>query len=136
MSSLQISKRNADGVLVLDLTGPITIGEGNIDLHRMIRSLVEQNEKRILLNLGDVTYIDSSGLGELVAGYTSVERNGGEMKMVNLTKRVTELMMITKLLTVFDVFDDEATAIKSFAADEEKVETGPLDAPARANSVA
>jgi anti-sigma B factor antagonist len=136
MSSLQISKRNADGVLVLDLKGPITIGEGNIDLHRMIRSLVEQNEKRILLNLGDVTYIDSSGLGELVAGYTSVERNGGEMKMVNLTKRVTELMMITKLLTVFDVFDDEATAIKSFAADEEKVETGPLDAPARANSVA
>jgi|SRR5215213_2928182 len=136
MSSLQISKRNADGVLILDLKGPITIGEGNIDLHRMIRSLVEQNEKRILLNLADVTYIDSSGLGELVAGYTSVERNGGEMKMINLTKRVTELMMITKLLTVFDVFEDEATAIKSFAADEEKVETGPLDAPARANSVA
>jgi anti-sigma B factor antagonist len=136
MSSLQISKRTVDGVLVLDLKGPITIGEGNIDLHRMIRSLVEQNEKRILLNLGDVTYIDSSGLGELVAGYTSVERNGGEMKMINLTKRVTELMMITKLLTVFDVFDDEPAAIKSFAADEEKVETGPLDAPARANSVA
>jgi anti-sigma B factor antagonist len=136
MSSLQIFKRSVDGVMILDLKGPIRIGEGNLDLHRVISSLVEQNEKRILLNLADVTYVDSSGLGELVAGYTSIEKNGGEMKLINLTDRVTELMMITKLLTVFDVFDNEAEAIKSFVPDAEKVKTEPLGIPvAKASSI-
>ena len=136
MSSLQIFKRSVDGVMILDLKGPIRIGEGNLDLHRVISSLVEQNEKRILLNLADVTYVDSSGLGELVAGYTSIEKNGGEMKLINLTDRVTELMMITKLLTVFDVFDNEPEAIKSFEPDAEKVKTEPLGIPvAKASSI-
>jgi anti-sigma B factor antagonist len=136
MSSLQIFKRSVDGVMILDLKGPIRIGEGNLDLHRVISSLVEQNERRILLNLANVTYIDSSGLGELVAGYTSIEKNGGEMKLINLTDRVTELMMITKLLTVFDVFDNESEAIKSFAPDAEKVKTEPLGIPvAKASSI-
>jgi anti-sigma B factor antagonist len=137
MSSLQISKREVDGVLILDLNGPITIGQGNIDLHRSIRALIEQDHKRILLNLAKVTYIDSSGLGELVAGFTSVEKNGGEIKMVNLTDRVTELMMITKLLTVFDVYDDEKTAISKFKPDPEDLETSPLEPVAsKANSIA
>ena len=137
MSSLKISKREIDGIIIVDLDGPITLGQDNIDLHHTIRALIEQDQKRILLNLAKVTYIDSSGLGELVAGFTSVEKNGGEMKLLNLTDRVTELMMITKLLTVFDVYDDEQTAIGSYKTDAEKVATGPLDgSSARANSIA
>jgi len=114
------------GVVILDLAGKIRLGEGNIDLHRSLRSLVEQNEKKVLLNLALVSSIDSSGLGELVAGYTTLEKSGGELKLLKLTDRVTELMMITKLLTVFDVYEDEATAVASFKPDLEMI-TQPLD---------
>lgn len=121
MSDLTISKRMADGIVILDLAGKIRLGDSNLDLHRTLRSLVEQNQKRVLLNLADVTNIDSSGLGELVAGYTTLERNGGELKLLKLTERVTELMMITKLLTVFDVYDDETEAIASFEIEKPKI---------------
>ena len=126
MSDLTISKRTAGGVVILDLAGKIRLGEGNLNLHRTLRSLVEQNEKKVLLNLAQVSSIDSSGLGELVAGYTTLEKSGGELKLLNLTDRVTELMMITKLLTVFDVYEDEVTAIASFKPDVERI-TQPLD---------
>jgi len=137
MSALKISRREVRGVVVLDLNGPIALGQGNIDLHRELRSLIEQDQKRVLLNLAKVSYIDSSGLGELVAGFASIEKNGGEMKMVNLTDRVSELMMITKLLTVFDVFDDEQSAIESFPTSAGDLDTGPLESGGtRANSIA
>jgi len=126
MSDLTITKRSVSGVVILDLAGKIRLGEGNIDLHRSLRSLVEQNEKKVLLNLALVSSIDSSGLGELVAGYTTLEKSGGELKLLKLTDRVTELMMITKLLTVFDVYEDEATAVASFKPDLEMI-TQPLD---------
>jgi|KBSSwiStaDraftv2_1062776.scaffolds.fasta_scaffold76302_5 anti-sigma B factor antagonist len=126
MSDLTITKRSVSGVVILDLAGKIRLGEGNIDLHRSLRSLVEQNEKKVLLNLALVSSIDSSGLGELVAGYTTLEKSGGELKLLKLTDRVTELMMITKLLTVFDVYEDEPTAVASFKPDLEMI-TQPLD---------
>jgi len=126
MSDLTITKRSVSGVVILDLAGKIRLGEGNIDLHRSLRSLVEQNEKKVLLNLALVSSIDSSGLGALVAGYTTLEKSGGELKLLKLTDRVTELMMITKLLTVFDVYEDEATAVASFKPDLEMI-TQPLD---------
>ena len=121
MSGLTISKRAVDGVVVLDLVGKIRIGEGNLDLHRTFRALVEQNETRILLNLAEVSSIDSSGLGELVAGYTTLEKNGGELKLLKLTDRVAELMSITKLLTVFEVFENETAAIASFETERPRI---------------
>ena len=114
MSKLNISTRHAGTVAVVDLSGQIRLGETNINLHNAIKKLVEDGEKDIVLNLAGVTHIDSSGLGELVAGFTTVERSGGQMKLVNLSERVIDLMTITKLLTVFDVFEDERTAIESF----------------------
>ena len=114
MSTLNISTRHAGNVAIVDLNGQIRLGETNINLHNAIKKLVEEGEKDIVLNLAGVTHIDSSGLGELVAGFTTVERNGGQMKLVNLSDRVIDLMTITKLLTVFDVFEDERTAIESF----------------------
>ncbi len=97
MSDLTITKRHVDGVVILDLTGKIKLGDSNLELHRTLRGLVEQNEKRVVLNLANVTSIDSSGLGEVVSGYATLERNGGELKLLNLTDRVNELMVITKL---------------------------------------
>ena len=130
MSKLSMTQRAGDrGVAIIDLSGDITLGGGNIFLKQTLRSLAEQNEKKVLLNLSDVHYIDSSGLGELVAGYTSIGKTGGELKLLNLTDRVKDLMMITKLLTVFDAYDDEATAIAAFKDDEAEYITGPLDAP-------
>jgi anti-sigma B factor antagonist len=130
MSKLSMTKRAGDrGVAIIDLSGNITLGGGNIFLKQTLRSLAEQNEKKVLLNLSDVHYIDSSGLGELVAGYTSIGKTGGELKRLNLTDRVKDLMMITKLLTVFDAYDDEATAVAAFKDDEAEYITGPLDAP-------
>jgi anti-sigma B factor antagonist len=114
MSDLIITEDKLGSVLILDLKGRIKLGEGSIDLHETLRKCVERGEKKVLLNLCEVTSIDSSGLGELVAGHTTLQRAGGELKLLHLTDRVAELMMITKLLTVFDVFDDETEAIKSF----------------------
>lgn len=115
MSNLTIAERKKDDVLILDLKGKIKLGDENINLHQTLRKLADRGEKKILLNLADVTNIDSSGLGELVAGYTSLEKDGGEMKLLHLTDHVAELMMITKLLTVFDVFDNEEIALASFS---------------------
>lgn len=112
--TMKASTRQVNGVTVVDLSGRITLGEGSVVLRDTIRDVVAQGNKKILLNLGDVTYIDSSGIGELVSGFTSVRNQGGELKLLNLTKKVHDLLQITKLYTVFDVKDDEASAIASF----------------------
>ena len=114
MSELNISQRQSGSVTIVDLAGKIALGESNRALHEAIRSLTADGNKNILLNLADVTLIDSSGLGELVASYASVERNGGALKLANLSDRFIELITITKLYTVFDVFDSEADALESF----------------------
>lgn len=114
MSSVKISTRQVDGVTVLDLSGRITLGEGSVQLRDAVRDLLSKGQKHILLNLGDVTYIDSSGIGELVSAFTTVKNQGGELKLLNLTRKVHDLLQITKLYTVFDVKDDEASAIASF----------------------
>jgi anti-sigma B factor antagonist len=137
MNNLEISERRLAGVTVLDLRGSIRLGQGNIDLHQALKRLVEKGDRYVVINLADVTHVDSSGLGELVAGYTTLQRSHGELKLLKLTERVHELMVITKLLTVFEVFDDEAEAIASFnvsdnTSDEVEAVTGSLDPPAAA----
>ena len=112
---MQIEERVVNNVTILDLKGKITLNEGDEVLKDKINSLILQNRKRILLNLADVPYIDSAGLGEIVRTYTTVSRQGGQLKLVNLTKRITDLLMITKLLTVFETFDVEQDALKSFS---------------------
>ena len=112
--TMKASTRQVDGITIVDLSGRITLGEGSVVLRDTIRDVVAAGNKRILLNLGDVTYIDSSGIGELVSSFTSVRNQGGELKLLNLTKKVHDLLQITKLYTVFDVKDDEASAIASF----------------------
>jgi anti-sigma B factor antagonist len=112
--SMKASNRQVDGITVVDMSGRITLGEGSVILRDTIRDLIGKGQKRILLNLGDVTYIDSSGIGELVSAFTAVRREGGELKLLNLTKKVHDLLQITKLYTVFDIKDDETAAIKSF----------------------
>src|SRR6266513_3913604 len=113
--SLKSSQRQVDGVTILDLSGRITLGEGSVVLRDTIREVLGKGEKKILLNLGDVTYIDSSGIGELVSAFTAVRKEGGELKLLKLTKKVHDLLQITKLYTVFDVKDDETSAVKAFA---------------------
>jgi anti-sigma B factor antagonist len=110
-----MSPRQVGDVTVIDVTGRITLGEGSSNLRDGIRDLVAKGNKKILLNLGDVSYIDSSGIGELVSGFTSVANQGGQLKLLNLTKRVRDLLQITKLYTVFEVYDDEAAAVRSFS---------------------
>ena len=112
--SMKASTRQVDGVTVVDLSGRITLGEGSVVLRDLVRELIGKGNKKILLNLGDVTYIDSSGIGELVSAFTTVRNQGGELKLLKLTKKVHDLLQITKLYTVFDVKDDEAVAISSF----------------------
>lgn len=114
MGDLNISTRGIDGVTVVDLAGKIALGETSGMLHNTLRDLVTGGNRNILLNLQNVKMIDSSGLGTLVGGYTTVETNGGQLKLVNLTDKASELMTITKLYTVFDVFDDEQAAVNSF----------------------
>jgi len=112
--SVRLSTRQVGDVAVIDVSGRITLGEGSSNLRDGIRELLAKGQRKILLNLGDVSYIDSSGIGELVSGYTSVANQGGQLKLLNLTKRVRDLLQITKLYTVFDVYEDEATAVRSF----------------------
>ena len=112
--TMKASTRQVDGITVVDLSGRITLGEGSVVLRDAVRDLLAKGEKRLLLNLGEVTYIDSSGIGELVSAFTTVRNQGGELKLLNLTKKVHDLLQITKLYTVFDVKDDEAAAISSF----------------------
>lgn len=111
---MQIQERVVGTVTILDLKGKVTLGEGDEVLKDKVNSLVHQERKRILLNLADVPYIDSAGLGEIVRTYTTVSRQGGQLKLVNLTKRITDLLSITKLLTVFETFESEQEALKSF----------------------
>jgi anti-sigma B factor antagonist len=115
-SSMKLSTRQVDGVTILDLSGRIVLGEGSVQLRDSVKELLAKGQKHILLNLGDVNYLDSSGLGELVSAYTTVRNQGGELKLLNLTKKVHDLLQITKLYTVFDVKDDEAAAISAFSA--------------------
>jgi anti-sigma B factor antagonist len=112
--TMTANTRRIEGVNIVDLSGRITIGEGTIVLKDAVRNLLQRNEKKILLNLADVSYIDSSGIGELVSSFTTVGNQGGKLKLLNLTKKVHDLLSITKLLTVFEVFGDEAKAIQSF----------------------
>jgi anti-sigma B factor antagonist len=113
---MHIEERNVGDVVVLDMKGKITLGEGDELLKDKVNSLVNQGHKKIILNLADVPYIDSAGLGEVVRTYTTVSRQGGSLKLLNLTKRITDLLSITKLLTVFETFDSENDAVRSFSA--------------------
>ncbi len=113
--SAKLSPRQVGDVTVVDVSGRITLGEGSSNLREGIRELVAKGNKKIVLNLADVSYIDSSGIGELVSGFTTVTNAGGSLKLLNLTKRVKDLLQITKLYTVFDVYDDEPHAVRSFA---------------------
>ena len=112
--SFKATARDIRGITVVDVSGRITLGEGSAMLREMVKDMTGKGQVKIVLNLGDVTYIDSSGIGELVSGFTTVKNHGGELKLLNLTKKVHDLLQITKLYTVFDVKDDEATAIQSF----------------------
>ena len=112
--SMKASTRQVDGVTIVDLSGRITLGEGSVVLRDSIKDLLGKGQKKILLNLGDVSYIDSSGIGELVSAFTSVRNQGGELKLLKLTKKVHDLLQITKLYTVFDVKEDETAAVKAF----------------------
>jgi anti-sigma B factor antagonist len=103
-----------DGITVLGLSGRITLGEGSVQLRDAIRDLISKGQKSVLLDLGDVNYIDSSGLGELVSAYTTARNQGATLKLLKLTKKVHDLLQLTKLYTVFDIYDDEASAIASF----------------------
>ena len=113
--SVKLNTRQVGDVAVIDISGRITLGEGSSALRDVLRELTAKGDKKIVLNLGDVSYIDSSGIGELVSGFTTVANKGGTLKLLNLTKRVKDLLQITKLYTVFDVHEDEAHAVRSFA---------------------
>ena len=113
---MQIDERTVGDVMILDLKGKITLGGGDEILKDKVNSLVNQGHKKIVLNLAEVPYIDSAGLGEIVRTYTTVSRQGGSLKLLNLTKRITDLLSITKLLTVFETFDSENEAVRSFSA--------------------
>lgn len=112
--SMKATTRQVHGVTIVDLSGQIKLGEGSSVLRDTVKDLLGKGQKNILLNLGDVNYIDSSGIGELVSAFTSVRNQGGELKLLHLTKKVHDLLQITKLYTVFHVLDDEATAIGAF----------------------
>ena len=113
--SVKLTTRKVGDVTVIDAAGRITLGEGASTFRDSIRDLANKGEKKILVNLGEVSYIDSSGIGEMVSGFTTVTNHGGQLKLLGLSKRVKDLLQITKLYTVFEVFDDEASAVRSFA---------------------
>ena len=106
--------RQVEHITIVDISGRITVGEGNVMLRETVRSLLDKGSKDILLNLHEVGYVDSSGIGELVRSYTTIKTQGGQMKLVNLSKRVHDLLQLTKLHSVFDIQADEASAIQSF----------------------
>src|SRR5215471_11407406 len=114
MAVLFATCRDSGPVTIVDLSGRISLGEGSALLRKTIRELLDGGQSKILLNLGDVNYIDSSGIGELVSGFTAVRNRSGELKLLNLTKKVNDLLQLTKLFTVFDVYSDEGTAVRSF----------------------
>jgi anti-sigma B factor antagonist len=110
-----LTARHVGDVIVIDAAGRITLGEGASAFRDMLRDLAAKGDKKILLNLGEVSYIDSSGIGEMVSGFTTLTNHGGQLKLMGLSKRIKDLLQITKLYTVFEVFDDEADGIRSFA---------------------
>ncbi len=112
---MEIEERANGGVMILDLKGKLTIGEGDELLKDKVNSLIQQGHQKLLLNLEGVPYVDSAGLGEIVRTYTTVSRQGGKLKLLNLTKRIEDLLAITKLLTVFETFESEQEAVKSFS---------------------
>lgn len=114
MAELNITERQAGDVTILDMSGKVTIGEGSVALRNAVRRLLQEGKKKVLLNLAGVGYIDSSGIGELVSSYTTVSGAGGQLKMLNLTQKLQDLLAITKLLTVFDVYDDEGEALGTY----------------------
>jgi len=114
MAELDVKQRQAGDVSILDLSGSVRMGEGAITLRNDIRGLIEKGNKKILLNLAGVKNIDSSGIGELIANYTTLSRDGGQLKLLSLTEKIRDLLVITKLLTVFDSYDDEAEALNSY----------------------
>ncbi len=114
MADITITERQAGDVTILDLDGKVTIGEGSVALRSTIRRVLGEGKTKLILNLGRVGYIDSSGIGELVSSFTAVRKEGGTLKLLNLTEKIQDLLAITKLLTVFDVFEDEASALASF----------------------
>ena len=114
MAELDLKERQAGDVTILDLNGEVRIGDSSVALRNSVRNLADQGKTKVLLNLAGVKYIDSSGIGELIANYTTISRQGGQLKLLNLTDRIQSLLVITKLLTVFDSFEDEAEALKSF----------------------
>ena len=121
---MQTATRQAEGITVLDVRGRITLGEGNVMLRDIVRGLLEKGSRRILLNLKDVDYVDSSGLGELVRSYTTVRNQGGQLKLVNLSGRVRDLLQATSLTAVFEIHEDEAGAIRSFGGDSARGHSG------------
>ena len=112
--SFKATARDSNGITVVDVSGRITLGEGSTLLREIVRDLIDKGQKRIVLNLGDVNYIDSSGIGELVSGFTAVRNSGGDLKLLHLTKKVHDLLQITKLYTVFEVHTDEGAALGAF----------------------
>ncbi len=120
MTNLKITERKNGTIIILDLDGKIRLGDGSAELHEELRLLVNREEKKILLNMANVSHIDSSGLGELVSGFNTLERSGGELKLFNLSDKVHELMTMTKLLTVFDIYDNETEAVNSFESNSTK----------------
>jgi anti-sigma B factor antagonist len=114
MAELNIRERQAGDVTILDMDGKITIGEGSVSLRSAVQRLMKEGKKKILLNLANVSYVDSSGIGELVSSYTTMSNGGGQLKLLNLTQKIQGLLAITKLLTVFDHYEDEASALNSF----------------------
>ena len=136
MSNLKIHERSSRGVTVLDLTGKIILGNTNKQLHDAIKQLVREGETQIVLNLAEVTYIDSTGLGELVSGFSTLKANNGALKLLKVPGKVMDLMVMTKLYTVFEIHEEEINAVNSFDVPAESI-TRPLDASfaadARAN---
>jgi len=114
MAELDVKERQAGDVTILDMSGEVRIGEGSISLRDSIRKLADAGKNKVLLNLAGVKYMDSTGVGELIANYTTIKRQGGQLKLLNLTDRIQNILVITKLLTVFDAYDNEAEALKSF----------------------
>src|SRR6201998_3289347 len=112
--SMKVATRQVDGVTILDLSGRIALGEGSVTLRDAVHDVIAKGSKHILLNLENISYIDSSGIGELVSAFTSVKNSGGELKLLNLTKKVHDLLQTTKLYTVCDIWDSEASAVSSF----------------------
>ncbi|HEY4381699.1 MAG TPA: STAS domain-containing protein [Acidobacteriaceae bacterium] len=112
--SMKVATRQVDGVTILDLSGRITLGEGSVTLRDTVHDVIAKGSKHILLNLENISYIDSSGIGELVSAFTSVKNAGGDLKLLNLTKKVNDLLQITKLYTVFDIWDNEASAVSAY----------------------